>query len=155
FNKQNEKALEYLNALVATPPSRPEHLEMLNEIVVIQREQKELDKGIQAFSDYLQRFPETPLRGVVIFSQGVFSQEAGKEEESKRLVGEALKDFQTHVEKAVGADEKSDWLLKVAGVYQYQRDFETARKTLRRILDEFPLSSRRPLAFFRMAALEE
>ncbi len=158
LNKQMDRATSICETLLAIPPSDPNrHLPVLERLGELEASGKDFAKAAATFQKYLERYPETPLRGIVLFGRGFYQEQAGQIEKARQSLAASEAQFRKDFEKATNAENKAMALLQLAKVQQFQNRYDEARRTLEQILDKnkFPLAQHRQAAEMAIATLEK
>lgn len=157
YNNDTTASLGILEHQVQNGPNDPrsqyEILNRKNNILARSKAWEKINENNQA---YIKRFPNVPLKARLLFQIGVNYQENIKDQaradESFEASAAAAKEA---YEKGVGADEKCESLMQLAGLYMYRGQLDKEEQVLNQIIKEFPNNRRyRATALFSLAQLE-
>lgn len=150
-NKQEKNAAQLNHAILEQwPKNSAIQLEALDGLVYpySQKDQKrDIRKVVGIYQDYLNKYPQSPIKPIVLFGIGAYYQNDLKEQ---KLADEAFnaseKEFEVRIEKALGADDKGELMIQLAKEQRFRGNTEGAKQTLSSVIKKFPASQAKPAA---------
>lgn len=133
-NKKDDRAMAILNQVIEQWPDNPElHSEALDRMVWGPQQKKEFDKALVIYQNYLDKHPKTPLKADLLFGIGAYQRQLKQDDKAKESFDASEAELRQQVEKALGAEAKGQFTMKLARVQQGRGNLAGAKATLEKM----------------------
>jgi tetratricopeptide (TPR) repeat protein len=157
LNKKEDQATSLCLVLLDKGPSEMNrHMPVLEKLGQMSAVKKDFAGAAKVYQNYLDKYPDTPMRGIMLFGMAFYQKQGGLAAEAEKTLDLTEQQIKSDVSKALGANEKVQALQQLAKVQQFRARQDDARKTLEQILDKdkFPLPEQRQAAQMSIVDLE-
>jgi outer membrane protein assembly factor BamD (BamD/ComL family) len=146
-NKQNDKAFETGRAIIARWPDDAElHFNSLQHMAQIDLMQNEPAKAAGLIADYLQAHPNAGTKSKLLTVLADMQHRAGQNAPSDQSYDAAEAELKAQIDKALGADAKTELRFALAQVRQQRGHLAEARQELEGIIKDSPAGDAKPAA---------
>jgi TolA-binding protein len=155
MNEDNAQAIALCASLLDRQDATPTIVSSaIQRLVQIHMQQNDAEGAIRVCENYLEAYPDSPLKLNLLTNIGFLYQRAENQEMADQKFDEAEKQIQTNIDKALVEDEKSFWLINLARLQRDRGRMDDVRQTLDTIISEYPLSANRSQAMMMRAELD-
>jgi tetratricopeptide (TPR) repeat protein len=143
--RQNDRTTEALSMLSGILDENPaivgpnRHLQALQAMAQIYEQRDGLGEAIGVFNRYLDAHPEVEFKPELLMIKGDILKILERPEEAAEAYDQAEADLSEKIDNALGAEEKSGLIVRLAAILENQEKYEEARELYRSILDDYPM----------------
>lgn len=114
---------------------------------------KQYDKAISEYEQFLKSHPDTELKPVVLCAIAFITEKKGEDAKAQALYDQSIKEFHTAIDKTLETEAKVNLILQLARAYLLRGENDKALQEFNRIANDFPNSSRVPEALFEIGGV--
>ncbi len=155
LNGQDQQSIDIDQKMIAQNAHEPDkQWDFLVHLAWVHLKRNDVAGAIKVYQEFLQEYPETPMKGNALYEIGLRQLQIQDDEASSQTLALSEAEFRKKLELAPGLEEKSRIIFKLVDVQRMRRDYDGARQSIQSIIKDYPNSQLQPQALFQLVRID-